>query len=181
MPKRSSILRLPDAVREEIGRLRRAGKTIDEILLHLRQLDPALAPSRSALGRHVKHVDEVAAELLQHRSLAEALIERGLNLDDSRTARLNIALAQTVLAKLMLTDDGGLVQLAPKDAAFLAGAIKSLVAAAKSDSDRELAIKRSLAKDGTQAVMAAQGEAAAAGMVLTPDLVLTALRTAYGV
>ena len=78
------------------------------------------APSRSALGRHVKHVDEVAAELLQHRSLAEALIERGLNLDDSRTARLNIALAQTVLAKLMLTDDGGLVQLNPKDAAFLA-------------------------------------------------------------
>ena len=181
MSKRSSIMRLPVAVREEIGRLRRAGKTIDEILQHLRQLDPEFAPSRSALGRHVKHVDEVAAELLQHRSLAEALIERGLNLDDSRTARLNIALAQTVLAKLMLTDDGGLVQLNPKDAAFLAAAIKSLVAAAKSDSDREIAIKTSLAKQGTHAIIAAQGEANAAGLILTPELVLATLRTAYGV
>ena len=121
------------------------------------------APSRSALGRHVKHVDEVAAELLQHRSLAEALIERGLNLDDSRSARLNIALAQTALAKLMLNDAGELVQLAPKDAAFLAAAIKSLVAAAKSDSDREIAIKRDLAKDGTAAIIAAQDAAKATG------------------
>ena len=55
MPRRSTIKRLPKAIQERIGELREAGRTIDEILAKLAELDVEV--SRSALGRHVKALE----------------------------------------------------------------------------------------------------------------------------
>jgi len=70
----SSIDRLPEAVRELIGKLRGQGRTIDEILNHLQTLDVEV--SRSALGRHTQWLDRVSERMLQSRQVTEALIER---------------------------------------------------------------------------------------------------------
>ena len=50
--------RLPEKVREEIGRLREKGRTLDEILAYLKTLGAEV--SRSALGRYTKNVDAIA-------------------------------------------------------------------------------------------------------------------------
>ena len=75
MARPSSISRLPTEIREEIGRLRDAGRTIDEILAKLRELD--IDVSRSALGRHVQVLDKLGEQLRKSRALAEGLA-RGL-------------------------------------------------------------------------------------------------------
>lgn len=75
MARPSTIDRLPSEIREEIGRLRDQGRTIDEILGHLRQLDVDV--SRSALGRHVQVLDKLGERLRRSRALAEGLA-RGL-------------------------------------------------------------------------------------------------------
>ena len=70
MARNSSIDRLPAAIREKIGQLRQAGKTIDEILEKLKELDVDV--SRSALGRHCKQLEEVSKSIRQSRIVAEA-------------------------------------------------------------------------------------------------------------
>jgi len=55
MARMSTVDRLPPEVRELIERLRGNGRTIDEILAKLRDLDAEV--SRSALGRHIKLLD----------------------------------------------------------------------------------------------------------------------------
>ena len=75
MPRPSSIDRLPGEIREAIGRLRQDGRTIDEILAKLRELDVDV--SRSALGRHVQVLDKLGDRLRKSRALAEGLA-RGL-------------------------------------------------------------------------------------------------------
>ena len=59
MARPSSIDQLPETVRAEIGRLRQNGRTIDEILAHLRKLDGIAPISRSALGRHLQHMEKL--------------------------------------------------------------------------------------------------------------------------
>jgi hypothetical protein len=70
----STIDRLPPEIREEIGRLRDRGKSIDEILKKLRELTEE-PPSRSALGRHVQKLDQLGEKLRRSRSLAEGLAQ----------------------------------------------------------------------------------------------------------
>jgi DNA-binding transcriptional ArsR family regulator len=56
MAHMSTIRRLPAELREMIARLRQNGLTIDEIMAKLHELDVGV--SRSALGRHIKLLDE---------------------------------------------------------------------------------------------------------------------------
>jgi hypothetical protein len=74
MSGRSTVSRLPAEVRELIGRLRRDGRTIDEILAKLHELDVSI--SRSALARHTRKLDAIGAQLHHSRAIAEALVAR---------------------------------------------------------------------------------------------------------
>lgn len=71
MARFSIVDRLPAAHRDLIGRLRRDGRTIDEILAELRMREVPL--SRSALGRYLRRLEAgseggFGAELLAIRS-----------------------------------------------------------------------------------------------------------------
>lgn len=138
MARPSSIKRLPPEVREVVGDLRDQGHTIDEILEHLRQLGVD-SVSRSAMGRHVKQLDAIGAEIRRNRALAEAVIKKYGEESDSRVNRMNIELMHGVLTKLMFGEDGEQVKLDPKEAMFAATAIEKLGKAEKTDIDREKA------------------------------------------
>lgn len=136
MAKPSSIDRLPEEVREEIGRLRRQGRTIDEILQKLRELLPAdQQPSRSAMGRHVKKIEVLGSRIRASREMANALVDRLGDGGENKLLRLNAELMQGVITNLLVSDDGEPVTLDPKDAAFLANALQRIATAQKTDAD----------------------------------------------
>lgn len=134
MARPSSIDQLPKEVREEIGRLREGGRTIDEILEHLRKLD--MDVSRSALGRHVKKIEEVGEQLRKSRVMAEALVGKLGDEPDTKVARLNIELGHTLIMRLLAGDeDGGPVTLDAEQVMFITSSIQKLASARKTDAD----------------------------------------------
>lgn len=106
MGRPSSVDRLEPEIREEIGRLRGNGHSIDEILAALRELD-VVSISRSALGRHIKGLDDVGRKLRQSRTVAEALVRQLGDEPASRSAALNIELLHTTIMDLFLAADDG--------------------------------------------------------------------------
>lgn len=138
----STIDELPDEIRSEIGRLRTQGATIDRILEHLRGLHGA-APSRSALGRHVKKMAAVGERLRRSREVAEALVRELGDAPASRTAQLNIELLHGAVFDLFnkadedmdVIDKDGRAALAgnPEGVMMLAKALESLTRASKTD------------------------------------------------
>lgn len=134
MARPSSIDRLPDEVREQIGALRRQGRTIDEIMGKLGELLPeAEQPSRSAVGRHVKRIDVLGERIRASREMANALVDRLGDGGENKMLRLNAELLQTALMDLLVSEDGEPVTLEAKDAAFLATALQRIAGATKTD------------------------------------------------
>lgn len=139
MGQPSKIDRLPDDVRELIGRLRRRGRTIEEIRAKLAELDVDV--SRSGLGRHIKKIDAIAERVRETRAAAEAIMAK-LGEKESRVTRLNIELMHASLMKSLADAES----LDPKEAMLLGRAIRDLATAARQDADRELRLRRALAK-----------------------------------
>jgi hypothetical protein len=152
----SSIDRLPEEVRAQIGRLRVQGRTIDEILAHLAALDVEI--SRSALGRHVKGLAALRERMEHSRNMALALVDRYGDAQDNRLQRLNLELMHSVVMQTITAtapDDDGEPQpvtFCPEDAMFLARALAQLASAAKIDTDRMIVAKREATKEAAQAV-----------------------------
>lgn len=163
MARLSKIDKLPSELKELIGRLREQGHSIDDILTKLQELEPELDVSRSGLGRHVQKIDAIGSRLRESRAIAEAVIAKLGENPDNRTARLNIELMHSNLMSLLAAqdEDGEAIQLDAKEAMFLAGALKDLASAAKTDQDRELKIRQEVAKEAAKAV---EKEGKAAGM-----------------
>lgn len=185
MAKRpSSIDKLPEPVRELIGKLRRAGCSIDQILGKLHELDNADAQgvSRSALGRHVKSLDQVAAHIQETRAIANAVIDKIGDAPEGKSARLNIELMHSLLMRLMMGDG----DLTPQDSYFLGTALQRLSQAQKIDVDRELKIrdqvKREMAEKAAAAVdQVAEKVAKAGGARLAPETLRAIREEIYGI
>ena len=118
MARNSSIDRLPAAIREKIGQLRQAGKTIDEILEKLKELDVDV--SRSALGRHCKQLEEVSKSIRQSRIVAEALAKNFGDEGENKVSQVNIELMHSLILKMMVNNDGETITMDSKDAFFMA-------------------------------------------------------------
>lgn len=166
----SSIDRLPEEIRAEVGRLRVQGRTIDEILAHLKTMDVDV--SRSALGRHVKRMSTARERMKHSRELATALVSQFGDQPDNQLARLNLELMHGVVMQTIMAtaeDDDGEPQpvtFSPEDARFLADALAKLASAEKTNVERTLKLKAEAAKE---AAKAAGQVAKSAG--LTPELV----------
>jgi hypothetical protein len=159
MTRLSTIDQLPDDVRELIGALRRQGRTIDQILAKLRELEVDV--SRSALGRHVKEIDEVAEVLRYSRGLGDAIVERFGDNPDARTARLNVELMHAIMNRVIMAQQSeGSVQLEPREAMFLATALEKLGKASLADATAIAKEKEEREKDRKRAVDAAKAAAA---------------------
>lgn len=152
MARPTKIDRLPDELKDMIGRLRDQGRSIDEIFAKLQEIDEDIDVSRAGVGRHVKKIDAIGSRLRESRAVAEAVIAKLGTSPDNRTARLNIELMHSNLMALLAGEDeeGGAIQLDPKEAMFLAGALKDLASAAKTDQDRELKIRQEVAKEAAK-------------------------------
>lgn len=179
MPRPSSIDRLPSEIREKIGELRRGGLTYDEILQHLGCMLPAgEVPSRSALGRHLAEFEAAAEEMRRQDAITKALVNQFGDASDGRMLRLNIALAQGVLSKIALAEDGTVTRLDPEEAMFLARAIQSLASAAKADTEREQKIRDRTLAEAKAAAAAAVDKVARTVGGLTRETV-TALKAEF--
>lgn len=140
MARPSSIDRLPPEIREAIGRLREHGKTLDEILDHLRTME--IGVSRSALGRHVKGMDAMGERLRRGRAMAEGLGRALGDTPGDKMARLNIELLHSFINDALAaaddeeTEAGQAAAAAlrdPKGAALFATAIQRLTVAAQNN------------------------------------------------
>jgi arginine repressor len=161
----SSIDKLPEEIRAEIGRLRIQGRTILEIVEHLRGMDVNV--SKSALGRHVKSMAALRERLQNSRNIATALVDQYGDKPDNKLQRLNIELMHGIVMQTMTAavenEDGEAqpITFSPEDAMFLASALQKLASAQKTDTDRNLTLQREMAK---QAASRAEDAMKARGM-----------------
>lgn len=154
MPRVSSIKRLPPEVRDIIGKLREQGRTLDEILEALRPLDVTI--SRSALGRHTKRMDAIAAKLEESQVIADALVRRMGETPESKTTRLNMQMMQTAMYRILGQalggdEDGqGAGNFTTKETMELARALDHLTRAAKNDADLIARVREEARKEACE-------------------------------
>lgn len=168
MPRPSKIDRLPAEIRDAIGRLRDHGKTIDEILDHLRALEVEV--SRSALGRHIQDMDRVGERLRRSRAVSEALVRQLGDAPESKTARLNIEMMHSFVFDFLASAEEAEGDMAaatkalmrdPKSVALFAEAVERLTKASRHNIDF-IALIENRAKEG--AAKAVEASAKAQGM-----------------
>lgn len=134
----STIDRLDPEIRELIGHLRiDKGWTIDEIRARLVEMGQADVPSRSALGRHIRSLEDVSADLRETQVFAEALAKEAGHNSQSQLLDVNMQLLQSNMFKLLLAsrEDGEGVQLTSKEAKDFADALRSMALTRKTDLD----------------------------------------------
>jgi len=163
----STIDQLDKDVRELIGQLRiDHGWTIDQIRQRLVAMGQTV--SRSALGRHVRTLEDVAGEMREAQAMATALAREVGDADQSRMLDVNAQLLQANMFKLMLAareEDGEGVQLTAKDAKAFADALRSIALTRKTDLDLiERAEKRAADRAKAEAADNATRAARAKGL-----------------
>lgn len=173
MARPSSIDRLPEELRETIGRLRASGRTIDEIRHHLETLGADV--SRSALGRHTQWLDRLSERMLQSRQVTEALIERLGSAGESRQVRLIAELVGTGMFEA-LSDAS---DLTPTEHAHMARAVKDLAQTLRTDAAYTERV-RALAAAEAVAAERVRTEGALKKANLTPDTLSMIRSEIYG-
>jgi ribosomal protein L14 len=166
--RHSKIDRLPEEVRDWIARLSDQGRTLDEIISKLRELDLDALPSRSGLHRHLQKAEEVAERIRKSRAVADVIVRRLGEADPDKTTRMNIELMHNVLFQIAsrTTDDAGEpVTFEPMEAMLLAKALDHLGKAAKDDVARTVTIeKRAAEKARAEAAKAVEAVGDASGL-----------------
>ncbi len=138
MARKSSIDKLPVELVGAITKLRDQGRTIDEILAYLADLQTQV--SRSALGRHVKGLDEAIDRMRQSRIVAETLVDKLGDAPGSKQAQVNIELLHGVIMDFMLKNEGGAHD--PEGLMMLARALADIGRANKLNIDYVLAAEK---------------------------------------
>lgn len=181
MARPSTIDRLDPAIRDGIGRLRERGRTIDEILEHLKLLEVDV--SRSALGRHVQKIGAVGERMRRSRAVAEALVQKFGEERDDRLVRLNIELMHgKVMEVLTAEEEGEPVPLAPVEMMQVGRTIQSLASASSTDDRRNLLLAKEFDRKTTAVVQSAMRDAEAKGEPLSGVEVLRRIREeVYGI
>lgn len=187
MPRPSSIDRMPPEIRDAIGRLRDRGRTLDEILEHLRAMEVEV--SRSALGRHVQAMEKVGERLRRSRAVADALIRQLGDAPESKTARLNIEMMHSFIFDFLATAeeaDGDLGAAAqammrnPQAMVMFSEAVERLTKASRNDAAYIEQVEKR-AETRTRAAAAKAAEASARAKGLSADLIASIKASILGV
>ncbi len=160
----SSIDKLPPAIKETIGRLIASNFTLDQIIAHLRDMEATVeedfdTPSRSAVGRYAERLRAAQQKMSQGRAIAEALVPQLGENPVTQVGRVASELLQGVVFDLLTavetdeeTGQAKPVQIDPKTAGVLAGVLRDVAAAQKTDSDRMAKEREQYAKEAAKAV-----------------------------
>lgn len=112
MARKSSIARKPEVVRATIDKMIRQGRlTLDEIVTYVEEKHgPGAAPSRSALGRYAKSVNEMMERMRSIDTASRAIVEELGESPDDRAGALLVqsitTMATDVAMRLQADDDG---------------------------------------------------------------------------
>jgi len=159
MPRPSKIDRLPPETQELISRLRREGRTIDEILAKLRELLPAAdLPSRTGLGKRVKKIEALSDRIRTADAIADRLVGVMGEGSEDKLLRANARLLGSALFDLLAgADDGETVVLEPKDAKALSETLRNLSTTQKNSVEFTIKLEQEAdRKAKTAAVKAAE-------------------------
>ena len=143
MPRRSSILTLPEAVRDGVDKLIRANVTLDQIVEAI-EAEFGLKLSRSSVHRYRLHAETLAIRMKQSKEIARLVVGRlGEDLHD-RTGRMLVELLHTMVFRWMAAITTGDVKesLGSKDFMQLARALRDTAHAATINEERERKIRR---------------------------------------
>src|ERR1044072_443387 len=113
-------------------------------------------PSRSALGRHVKSLEEIGAQLRHSREVANPLGAQVGDQPEDKMAGLNIELMHSMILRLVTATndegDGAPITFGPEDVMFLTRSLQALAGARKTSSELALKLKREAAIAAAKAV-----------------------------
>lgn len=149
----SSIDKLPEPIRDAIAKLRRDGRTIDEILDHLKGLDVEV--SRSALGRHVKSMAEIGEEIRRSEAMARFVVDKFGEDADERVGRANMRILQGAILEIITErrqdEDGNPVHLSAEETKSISLSLQRLISAQRTDADRQMRLEREAARKAREA------------------------------
>lgn len=149
----SSIDKLEPELKEVLADLRRKGVTVSKIHEALVALGGDV--SRSAVGRYVKSMAEVAEEMRKAEGMARFLVEEFGEETDERIGRANMRIMQGGILQLLterpVGEDGAPVQLDAGEAKELSLALQRLISAQRMDAERALKLKAEAKKEAQEA------------------------------
>lgn len=159
MGRKSSIKKLDPRVRDAVDAAVRDGRaTIDDIVQLIEQHGGEA--SRSAVGRYVKNAKQQMEKFRQAKEIAKVWVGKFDEDPDGDVGRLLSEMLRTVAFQTISgfddTEDGA----SAGEVMFIAKAIKELAQADKISADREIQIRREVAK---QAAATVEQAATAAG------------------
>jgi hypothetical protein len=149
MARPSSVQKLDPDIRAEINRLKiERGYTIDQIVEHLKTMGVTTI-SRSAMGRHVKKLEEVGARIREARAVAEGIAPTLADKDDGQLLNLNVELLHGAIMRMASAtdEDGEDVQLTPSQAMAIGKALECASKATAINANRVLKIRLEAAKE----------------------------------
>jgi len=139
MGRKSTVAFLDAGIVDEVNRLVRGGKTIDDILNALRELGAEV--SRSAVGRYVQSARESMEKYKQAQEVAKVWVDKLETEPQGDVARLLPemlrAVAFSTISQLGESEEGANSQ----ELMFLAKALKDLSGATKGNLDIELKLR----------------------------------------
>lgn len=180
MGRTSKLDRLGPEIRDEVVRLRERGRTVAEILGHLRALDIAACelPSRSGLAREIQPIDVALEMLRQSRVDSEAIVRRRDDEPEGRQGRANVELMQGLMFKVLMAQaSSSEVTLTPKDTAQLAKAMADTARAERQALETRREIKREMREEAERELAKLETESKA--KTVTPAEMIARIRALY--
>ena len=126
MGRKSTIKRLPAEIRQEIDRLLREERTIDEILTHLRTLGKDM--SRSSLGRYAQDYRKVGERMRELKEVAAGFAQELGVAEEAKEHRALVQMVHAMLTRFNMTElnrDEPTVEA--KDIMFLTKALNEIM------------------------------------------------------
>lgn len=144
MGRKSTVAFLDAAIVDEVNKLVRGGKTIDDIVNVLRELGASV--SRSAVGRYVQSARESMEKYRQAQEVAKVWVDKLETEPQGDVARLLPEMLRAVafqsISQIGESDEG----IDPQGLMFLAKALKDLSGATKGNLEIELKLREMRAR-----------------------------------